>query len=71
MKKHHYILLNYAKDIDTSISWVSCTYVFFTSPIQLVNGAQLLIITFLLALFKAATVPVFGIAIAPLSYMCS
>ena len=36
---------------------------------QLVNGAQFLNITFLFLLFGAAAVPLFGIAIVPLTCM--
>ena len=36
---------------------------------QLKNGARFLNITFLLTLFGAACVPVFGIIIVPLTYM--
>ena len=38
---------------------------------QLVNGAQVLNITFLFQLFGAAAVPMFGIVIVPLTCMCA
>ena len=54
--------------ITISISWASFTCVLIISLEQLVNGAQLLNITFLVVLFTAAPASaVFGAFVVPLT----
>ena len=63
--KYNYILLNYTYiGITTSISLGSSICVIFILLMQLVNGSQLFLnISFLLELFGATVVSVFGIVI--------
>ena len=57
--------------ITTSMSLALSIFVLLISLMQSVNGAQFLNTTSLFQLFKAASVPVFGTIIVPLTTMCA
>ena len=66
--KYHYILINYTYEL-LHRRQEHNLLVYYSSLMQLINGAQFLDITFIFLLSGAAAVPAFGNVIVPLKYI--